>query len=156
MTITVEERHTDKAALADMVLRALSDWFGIEEATQDDIDAADRLPMLAARRDDKSIGFTSLEIVTPGTINIHAIGVLPDHHGSGAGRALIAATIDRCRQQNVRLLTVKTLSDASDDPFHAGTRQFYTAMGFAPAAEIPDLYDPRNPCLVMARMVDRI
>ncbi len=48
-------------------------------------------------------------------------------------------------------LTVKTLSSTHPDPDYAETRAFYAAMGFVPLMELPDLWDPGNPCLVMLK-----
>ena len=46
---------------------------------------------------------------------------------------------------------MKTLSAAHPDPGYAGTRAFYAAVGFVPLMELPDLWDPGNPCLVMVK-----
>ena len=43
MTIRIVDRHHDREALAERVLRDLPDWFGIEESTLDYIAAAGRL-----------------------------------------------------------------------------------------------------------------
>lgn len=153
MTIRIVDRHHDREALAEAVLRDLPDWFGIEEATLDYIAAAGRLPMLAAEADGTAIGFASLERATPAAIDVHAIGVLRAWHGRGAGRALIEAAAERARGEGCRLLTVKTLSAAHHDPFYAATRRFYESCGFLPVAELPELWGPDNPCLLMARVL---
>lgn len=153
MTIRVVDRHHDREALAERVLRDLPDWFGIEEAILGYIAAAGRMPMLAAEADGAAIGFASLERATASAIDVHAIGVLRAWHGHGAGRALIEAAAERAWAEGCRLLTVKTLSSAHPDPFYAATRRFYERCGFVPVAELPELWGPDNPCLLMARVL---
>ena len=67
------------------------------------------------------------------------------------GSALLAAAEGWLRTQGVRFLTVKTLSATHPDPGYAATRAFYAATGFVPLLELPDLWDPGNPCLIDAQ-----
>jgi len=55
---------------------------------------------------------------------------------------------------DVRLLTVKTLSDRSDDVYYARTRAFYRAAGFVPLLDLPELWDADNPAMVFVRDLD--
>ncbi|MGX9356338.1 N-acetyltransferase family protein [Roseobacteraceae bacterium S113] len=75
------------------------------------------------------------EMLAEGAWNMLAIGVDPDHHGSGAGRALVQALEDRLRQE-ARILIVDT---SSGDDF-AGARAFYTALGYEHEATIRDYW----------------
>ena len=150
---TLRWTETGDEAVAETVLRALPDWFGIEDALSGYVAASGRLPTVTARLGGEAVGFASIGPVTPGTAEIHVIGVPPSHHRLGVGRRMVAAVLARCRGTGVRLLTVKTLGAASGDPFYERTRRFYDAVGFAPAAELPDLWGPGAPCLALAMPV---
>lgn len=81
------------------------------------------------------------------------MAVAPALHRNGVGRALIAAVIDDARASRARLLHVKTLADSHPSPEYAQTRAFYCAMGFERLLDLPDLWGPQNPCLLMVRSV---
>jgi hypothetical protein len=61
---------------------------------------------------------------------------------------------DFARSKHARLLTVKTLSPSHPDAGYALTRKFYEAVGFFPVEEFPTLWNPENPCLLMAKILD--
>jgi len=140
-------------ALADSILRALPDWFGIEEALVGYVKAAAALPTAVANRMGVEVGFASLERATDAACDVHVIAVRPDHHGTGIGHALIDALAARARAEGAHLLTVKTLSGRHPDPFYGRTRHFYEAKGFLPTAELPLHWGPDNPCLLMTKVL---
>jgi hypothetical protein len=55
------------------------------------------------------------------------------------------------RAQDFALLHVKTLAPSDPDPNYAATRAFYAAVGFLPLEELPQVWGPDNPCLLMIR-----
>jgi ribosomal protein S18 acetylase RimI-like enzyme len=70
------------------------------------------------------------EVVTgPGEAEIRALAVLPAARGTGTGRALLAAVIDRAREENVRHLVLST------QPEMKTAHRLYEAAGFA---RLPD------------------
>lgn len=79
------------------------------------------------------------------------MAVAPSHHRRGVGLALLEAAEAYLRNQGVRFLQVKTLSDSHDSPEYARTRRFYYAAGFEPLQEFPTLWDKANPCLQMIK-----
>ena len=147
---------------AERILRALPGWFGIESALLDYVRAADELPTLVALlpgpgcagrevRADKVIGFVTLRETSDDALELHVMGVLPAWHRRGAGRALVERAAAYARAEGYSLLHVKTLAPSDPDPGYAATRAFYAAAGFRPLEELPQVWGPANPCLLMVR-----
>jgi ribosomal protein S18 acetylase RimI-like enzyme len=88
----------------------------------------------------------------PGSAEIYLMAVDPARHRQGAGRALVEALEDDLIADGVELLEVKTLGPAYPDTGYAGTRHFYTRLGFRPLEEIHGLW-PGNPCLIMVKLL---
>ena len=139
--------------VAEEVLRALPRWFGLEEPLVRYVNDAAELPTWVASRDARDIGFLTLRMQTPAAGEITAMGVLPDHHRRGAGRALVEAAVDHVRRSGGRLLQVKTLGPSHPSEGYARTRQFYEACGFLPMEETTAFWGEANPCLVMVRVL---
>lgn len=143
----------ERAALCNAILRALPDWFGIEESIVDYVDQVQSVPFWAAHDGDKPVGFAALKAHTPFAAEVMVMGVLESHHRLGIGKGLIGACEGHCIDQGYRFLTVKTLADTHPDPGYARTRHFYRAMGFLPLEVFPTLWDEANPCLLMVKPV---
>lgn len=135
----------------ERILRALPDWFGIEDATQHYIDSTRELPTILAYADDVVIGFMSLKIHNPFSAEIYVMGVHPDVHRQGVGRKMLRVADRYLRVDGIEYLQVKTLSDAHPDPYYAHTRRFYRAMAFRPVEEFPMLWGEANPCLLLIK-----
>ena len=73
--------------------------------------------------------------------------------GSTAGSAARSSTraASYARSESFSLLHVKTLAPSHPDPGYAATRAFYAAVGFRPLEELPQVWGPENPCLLMVR-----
>lgn len=136
--------------LVGSLLRSLPGWFGIEESTQEYIEAAKRLPTLVAKEGGTPVGVLLWERHFPETAEIHLMAVDPSHHRRGVGRALVDRLEEAMRADGVRLLSVKTLGPSRPDPNYDRTRLFYSACGFLPVEEFHDLW-PENPCLLMVK-----
>jgi hypothetical protein len=67
---------------------------------------------------------------------------------------LIATAAAHAKAHGINLLTVKTLSARDPDAGYARTRAFYTAMGFVPIEELPALWNPENPAVLMLKVLD--
>jgi GNAT superfamily N-acetyltransferase len=147
---------------AERILRALPGWFGIEASVQDYIRAADELetfvvivsrPPCGGReyRPDQALGFVTLRETSEDALELHAMGVLPAWRRRGAGRALVERAATYARAEGYSLLHVKTLAPSDPDPGYAETRAFYQAMGFRPLEELPQIWGPEDPCLLLVR-----
>ena len=135
------------------MLRALPDWFGIEEAIVEYTQWVRPLPFFTACEEGSAIGFVALKEHNAYTAEILVMGVLPAYHRRGAGTALVQACEQFCRAQNIEFLTVKTLDESREDEYYARTRRFYSKAGFRPLEVFPLHWDKENPCLMMAKYI---
>jgi GNAT superfamily N-acetyltransferase len=141
-----------QAAACEPILRALPDWFGIEDAIVHYAGEIDRLPTFrAVDTAGQTLGFASIKQHTPYAAEVYVMGVRREAHRRGIGQALIAAAEDWLRARGVEYLQVKTLSAPHPDPNYARTRAFYEAVGFRPLEEMVDLWGEQNPCLLMVK-----
>lgn len=145
----------DRAAICRSVLGSLPDWFGIASARKAYVRHAAEAPMLGAEVDGKIVGFASLADHFGRNCEIHSMGVRPECHRQGVGRALVEATVLWAGEQGFGHVSVKTLSEAHADPHYARTRAFYRAMGFQPFEEFPTLWGRDNPCLMLVRRIGK-
>ena len=79
------------------------------------------------------------------------MGVLPELHRGGIGRALLEEAEAWLAQRDIAYLQVKTLSPRSADEGYAATRAFYFACGFRPLEEMPELWGADQPALQMIK-----
>jgi GNAT superfamily N-acetyltransferase len=140
-----------QAEVCEPILRALPEWFGIEEANVQYVRDIEALPTFLASVDGKVVGFLTLKRHNAFSAEIHVMGVHPGHHHQGVGRALICEAEVCLRRQRVEYLQVKTLSGSHPDAGYARTRAFYLAVGFRPLQEFPVLWGEENPCLQMIK-----
>ena len=151
MTHVVEiQEPAERSRIAESVLRALPEWFGIEEATAAYIREAATLPTFAVEPD---AGFVCLKRHTPHASELYVMGVRRERHRRGLGRALVAAAESWCRANGIRFLHVKTLGPTRPDEGYAATRSFYEAMGFVALEELHGLWDEGNPALILVKDV---
>jgi GNAT superfamily N-acetyltransferase len=155
---TSGDRDPDAVA---RLLRSLPEWFGIESSVAEYVDAARVLETYRAWPDADSqarepaptpVGVLLGARHFPWSAEIHLMAVERSWHRHGIGRALIAAYEADLIADGTELLQVKTLGPSHPDPGYAGTRQFYTRLGFRPLEEINGLW-PENPCLIMIKVL---
>ncbi len=127
------------------VLAELPEWFGIEEAVEDCVAAADRSPTVVASLDGEDVGFLTLARHSPQAAEVQVMGVLPALPRRGIGRALLLEAQAWLQQSGVEYLQVKTLSSGRPDAGYEKTRAFYLANGFRVLEELPTLWGPRTP-----------
>jgi GNAT superfamily N-acetyltransferase len=149
--VVVRGPLTGEGAPAEGIMCALPDWFGIEAAIVDYVRAADELPTFVAEAGARIVGFVTLRPTSAFATELHVMGVLPAWHRRGVGRALVERAAAYARAEGCTFLHVKTLAPSDPDPGYTATRRFYEAMGFVPLEELPQVWGPENPCLIMVR-----
>ena len=137
--------------VAERVLRALPEWFGLDEPLRAYVHDGSTLQTLVARATRGAVGFLTFKPQTVAAAEIIVMGVLPDWHRCGIGRSLVAAAEDMARSDGARLLQVKTLGPSKPSVEYARTRAFYEARGFLPLEETTAFWGDANPCLVMVK-----
>ncbi len=150
----IREIISSKGAVCAEILASLPDWFGIPESNAAYKRDVEFLPMFVAEEDGRAQGFIALKRHTPHAFEIHVLGVRPELHRKGLGRALVAHAESLVRDSGARFLTVKTLSESRPDPGYAKTRAFYDAMGFMPIEEFATLWNPDNPAVMLLKVLD--
>ncbi len=141
------------AAACDAIVASLPDWFGDETGIRECAAAVRSQQGLVCTLDGPVVGFVTHVRHAAAAAELTWLAVHAEHRGAGHGTALIDALLDLLRRDGVRLLSVKTLAESAGDPGYAETRAFYLARGFEPLIELPDLWDPENPCLLMLRVL---
>ncbi|MBO0772184.1 MAG: GNAT family N-acetyltransferase [Actinobacteria bacterium] len=153
------------------LLRSLPGWFGIESSIVEYVAKAHELPTYLAWpaggpagpagqvigpadpvTEQEPAGVLLAARHFPVSAEIYLMAVDPARHRQGAGRALVEALEDDLIADGAELLEVKTLGPSHPDTGYAGTRQFYTRLGFRPLEEIHGLW-PGNPCLIMVKLL---
>jgi len=124
----------------EQILRALPDYFGIEDALVQYLKDIEKMPVFVASLKGKAIGFLATNRHTKVAAEIHVMGVLPEEHRKGVGSALIEAAEEQLRSDGTRILEVKTIGESHPDKNYAETRKFYSAQGFLPLEEIHDFW----------------
>ncbi|WP_114905479.1 GNAT family N-acetyltransferase [Ornithinimicrobium murale] len=148
MTITIIRGNDPEATRR--ILGALPDWFGIPSANEHYVTAAATKDSYLAQVEGTTMGVALVDRHFPVTAEIHLIAVAPEHHGTGAGSALVAAIEQDLRDDGVRLLEVKTVGESYEDQGYAATRAFYAARDFLPLEEFQGL-DWDGPSLLMVK-----
>lgn len=151
--MNVVEVAQNKGAICAEVLATLPHWFGIPASNAAYIRDVEHMPMFAVFDANNPLGFLALGKPAPATREIHVLGVRPELHRNGIGRALIERAAEAARNDGARFLTVKTLSSRDPDAGYAKTRAFYAAMGFHEIEEFPELWSPDNPAVLMLKVL---
>lgn len=153
--VRVEQLESGGGGLCRRILSELPEWFGIPEAVDEYAERADELPCFAAYAGDEAVGLATVERGTSAAAEIHVMAVLPEHHGRGLGKRLVAAAEEYARAQGCSFLLVKTLSSRRRNAHYERTRHFYLSAGFEPLAELPELWGPENPCLLFGKYLGK-
>jgi ribosomal protein S18 acetylase RimI-like enzyme len=140
-----------KASICEPILRSLPEWFGVEAAIRQYALDVDAQPTFLAFAGDQVVGFLTLKYHTAYAAEIYVMGIDPQYHRLGFGRALVERAELLLRQEGLEYLQVKTLGPSVDYEYYARTREFYAAMGFRPLEELKQIWDAQNPCWLMVK-----
>ena len=145
------EDRLQKRDITNDVLRALPDWFGINDAIVEYVQKSQAMMFWAAYVADRPVGFLSLPQHSAYTSEIYCMGLHQEFHHRGIGMVLVQTCEAYCQEHSLEFLTVKTLDESRPDDAYAKTRRFYIARGVRPLEVSPTLWGDRNPCLFMAK-----
>ena len=151
--ITIQPPSTNCGIVCEKILRALPDWFGIEDSLVQYVKDADIMPTMLAKDKDNVIGFLTIKRHFSESAEIHCMGILPQYHRKGIGKLFIKELENYLKDEGVKILQVKTVSADRDCSAYAKTRAFYKAVGFIPLEVFPNLWDKANPCLVLVKQI---
>jgi len=101
------------------------------------------------REGDDVLGFVCVgpRSLTDRVYDLYWIAVDPRAQGQGVGRRLIQQAEEAARAQGGRILVIET----SGTPGYAGTRAFYSSMGYQREATLRDLYADGDDLLIFTK-----
>ncbi len=136
----------------ERLLRALPDWFGIEQSVREYVEGARTKPTYLAvdSATTEAIGALLITRHFPESAEMHVLAVDPGHHRRGIGTALAQRFEDDMRADGARLLEVKTLGPSCPDESYAKTLAFYRAIGYLPLEELQGLW-AEDPALILVK-----
>lgn len=140
-----------KAEVCESILRVLPQWFGKQTALIQYLKDIEMLPSLLAVVDNECVGFITFKLHNEYAAELYIMGVRPEYHRQGIGRALVRRVESILRQQSIEYWQVKTLASSHPDKFYARTRAFYFSMGFRPLEVFTQLWGEANPCMLMVK-----
>ncbi len=143
----------EKATICQSVIAALPAWFGDQETNDEYISDVKEMPLFAAFNGIQLCGFVALNPTSDSAMDIHVLGVVPDWHHQGVGKALVNAAKAYSAAKGALFLTVKTLGPSFKNADYAKTRWFYLAVGFYPLEEHLDYWGKGVPCLQMCQWI---
>lgn len=151
----MEYRHVldpdRKEKICLCILHALPAWFDDWKAARQYAKNARAQFFLCALDREEPVGFLAAEEHTDAACEIAVMGVLPDYHRQGIGRALLGLCAHSYFARGYRYLTVKTLADTVGSASYVKTRAFYLACGFEPLEIFETLWNKENPCLYLVK-----
>ncbi len=139
-----------KSAYTREVLYKLPQWFGNKQSLEEYAEEVKEYPFYSAVDDTgKCVGFFSVKIHYQHTGDIFVCGVLPEYQHTGIGKALYRTSEEYFIKSGCKYVIVKTLSDIVDSEPYERTRRFYRSIGFDTLLTLTEMWDEKNPCLIM-------
>ena len=137
----------EKKVIARKILESLKEWFEVEESREGYIrDCVDWI-FLAAKDDDKEVGFLCLKETGNATVELAVMGVLKDYHRNGIGRQLVDKAKEVAKSSGYEFMQVKTVKMGMYEDYDK-TNRFYISCGFKEFELFPLYWDEANPCQV--------
>lgn len=134
------------------ILNQLPQWFSDKKAVKEYAKKVRELPFWAALNEQNiCTGFLAAQTHYGHTAEIYVCGVAPEYQHKGIGKKLYYSMEKHFEDMRFKHIIVKTLSDKSDSKEYAETRKFYTNVGFEPLITLTEMWDEKNPCLIMIK-----
>ncbi|MBP5275317.1 MAG: GNAT family N-acetyltransferase [Lachnospiraceae bacterium] len=137
----------EKRVIARTVLEALTQWFEVEESREGYIRDCVDWTFLAAKEDDKVMGFLCLKETGNATVELAVMGVLKEYHRNGVGRELVEKAKEVAKAAGYEFMQVKTVQMGMYEDYDK-TNYFYIGCGFKELEVFPLLWDETNPCQI--------
>ena len=137
----------EKRAIARTVLEDLTEWFEVEESREGFIRDCKDQTFLAAKDDDRIMGFLCLKKTGNATVELAVMGVMKEYHRNGVGRALVEKAEEAARADGYEFMQVKTVKMGLYEDYDR-TNLFYISCGFKEFEVLPLLWDEANPCQI--------
>ena len=153
MIIKELDDEKEKIEVSTNILKALPNWFGIEESTKEYINKSSDLQFFVAIDKSKVVGFISIKENSKYTAEIYVMAVLPDYHKQGIGKKLINVSLKWAKEKGYEFLQVKTLDYSHPDTYYEATRAFYKSVGFKELECLKEVWGEDNPCLIMIQYI---
>ena len=109
VSIVREEDPAASRRLLEALTVRLPEWFAQPDSNRHYAEQAEILEAWVARLDGSARGLLLLKRHGAVSAEIYWLGVDPDHHRQGIGKALIGAIENRLKQERVKHLVVTTL-----------------------------------------------
>ena len=146
---------SDDIPSCERILHGLPNWFGIEKANEAYIKSLSYLPAYVAVIGHAVVGFIAIKLHNGLSGEIHVLGVAPNLHRQGVGKALVQKAESDLKKKGVVMLQVKTLGPSRPDEGYNRTRMFYEALGFLPLEETTSYWGPEQPCLILVKFLGK-
>ncbi len=134
------------------ILNKLPQWFSDKKAVKEYAKKVRELSFWAALNEHNiCIGFLAAQTHYGHTAEIYVYGVAPEYQHKSIGKKLYYLMEKHFKEMGYKHIIVKTLSDKADSKEYAETRKFYTNIGFEPLITLTEMWDEKNPCLIMIK-----
>jgi GNAT superfamily N-acetyltransferase len=130
LSVVRENSGAGNRRLLEALTARLPQWFAQSEPNRHYGRQAEVLDGWVARVAGRPCGLLLLARHSAVSAEIHWLGVEPDHHRHGVGRALVGAVEQQLRGERAKYLFVQTLHPAVDYEPYRRTQAFYEALGF--------------------------
>ena len=146
MIIKIQDSK-EKKVIARTILESLKEWFEVEESREGYIRECADWIFLAAKDDDKIVGFLCLKETGNATVELAVMGVLKDYHRNGIGRQLVDKAKEVAKSSGYEFMQVKTVKMGMYEDYDK-TNRFYISCGFKEFELFPLYWDEANPCQI--------
>ena len=108
--VRIRQMRPEEAGLCEAILRALPDWFGLEQSIVQYRRDLEKMDTYVAEFDGTIAGFLALAQHNPHTAEIHVMAVQQKYHRHGLGRALVVHVEQVLTQRTASYLEVNPTS----------------------------------------------